>query len=241
MRNIFIADAHLRLPADENYRRFLRFLQTLEGKTDTLFILGDLFEFWIGYPRLAFPHYGPVVEALRRLRRTGTDIVYFEGNHDFHMGKVFTDDLGARVYSGPATLIIDGRTVCLCHGDQINTRDFGYRLLRSILHSPLTKCLTRVVPPAGAAALARYLGGRSRANHGARRLRWDFASLARQYAAERFADGCDLVVTGHFHLPLLEKTAEDGNERVLLCLGDWITHYTYGEMVAGFVSLETFS
>ena len=241
MRNIFIADAHLRLPTDENYRRLLRFLGTLEGKTDTLFILGDLFEFWIGYPHPAFPHYDPVVQTLRRLRHSGTEIVYFEGNHDFHMGEVFTNDLQARVYTGPATLVLDGRTVCLCHGDEINTRDFGYRLLRTVLHSSLTKALTRIIPPSGAAAVARYLGGRSRANHGARRLRWDYATLARQYAAGRFADGCDVVITGHFHLPLLERTSREGSERVLLCLGDWMTHYTYGEMIAGSAYLRTFS
>lgn len=241
MRKIFIADAHLRLPTDENYLRLLHFLETLEGGTGTLFILGDLFEFWIGYPSVAFPHYVPVIEALRRLRTAGTEIVYLEGNHDFHMGPVFADDLGARIHTGPATLALDGKKVCLCHGDQINRRDYGYRLLRSILHSGLIRGLTRVVPPTGAAAIARYLGGKSRAHHGARRHRWDFASLVRHYAAERFADGCDVVVTGHFHLPLFETTYDDaGREQVLLSLGDWITHYTYGEMLAGSISLKTF-
>jgi UDP-2,3-diacylglucosamine hydrolase len=241
MRKIFIADAHLRMPHDANYDRLLHFLRTLEGNTATLFILGDLFEFWIGYPVVAFSHYEPVIEALRRLRAAGTDIVYFEGNHDFHMGPVFTRDLRARVFTGPAILALDEKKVCLCHGDQINERDRGYRLLRTILHSGLTRSLTRVVPPATAAAIARFLGERSRANHGTRRQRWDFAALLRQYAAARFAAGCDVVVTGHFHLPLLERSAGDaGNGQVLLSLGDWITHYSYGEMVDGRIALKTF-
>ncbi len=81
MRTLFLADAHLRQEADDNYRLLMRFLAGLRGETETLYILGDLFDFWIGYPRSAFPHYLPLLEALEELRRSGTRIVYLEGNH----------------------------------------------------------------------------------------------------------------------------------------------------------------
>ena len=87
MRSIFIADAHLRNPGDANYRELLRFLAGLRGNTDTLYILGDLFEFWIGYSTTPFIQYLPILEELRLLTAGGTAIVYFEGNHDFHMGR----------------------------------------------------------------------------------------------------------------------------------------------------------
>ena len=158
MRKVFIADAHLRLPGDDNYRTLLRFLAELPGSTDTLYILGDLFEFWIGYQQVAFSQYLPLLDALLALRRAGVEIVYFEGNHDFHMGPYFTHTLGARVYRGPAVLEVEGKRVYLCHGDEINRRDYAYRMLRLLLHSPLTSALTRVVPPRCASAIADRLG-----------------------------------------------------------------------------------
>ena len=239
MRKVFIADAHLKLPDDENFSKLLRFLDELRGTTETLFILGDLFEFWIGYPAGAFPHYAPVLEKLLLLHESGTDIVYFEGNHDFHMGEFFEETLQARVYAGPALLELDGKRVYLCHGDQINSKDYGYRLLRRIFHSAITRGLARIVPATITSTIARYLGKKSKANHGTRRSRWDYPAIMREFAAARFSEGCDMVITGHFHLPLLEHSGMHG-EHFLLSLGDWISHYTYGEMVGGTLTLKSY-
>lgn len=93
MRAIFIADAHLRHEGDENYRLLVEFLTELRGTVDTLFILGDLFEFWIGYETVPFTHYLPILKKLQELAENGTEIVYLEGNHDFHMGPFFTKTL----------------------------------------------------------------------------------------------------------------------------------------------------
>ncbi|SNB48033.1 UDP-2,3-diacylglucosamine diphosphatase [Geobacter sp. DSM 9736] len=239
MRHVFIADAHLRHPNDENYRRLLAFLETLSGTTDTLFILGDLFEFWIGYRKLAFPHFLPVLGQLRQLRENGVKIVYCEGNHDFHMGPYFKETLDARISSGVMEVELDGRRVHLCHGDQINRADYGYRMLRALLHSPLTKLLTYVVPPSVASALAEWMGGQSRKKHARRRTRWDYHSILRRYAESLFASGCDVVVTGHFHQPLVEPWECD-SRRIIVSLGDWITHFSYGEWVDGEITLKSF-
>lgn len=239
MRKVFIADAHLKNPEDENYRILLDFLAGLEGNTDTLFILGDLFEFWIGYRSVPFPHYFPVMDKLRHLKEHGTDIVYFEGNHDFHMGPFFEETLQAQVFKGPAILDIYGKRVYLCHGDQVNSRDHTYRLLRFMLHSPLTKALTHIVPPAVALYIADWMGNKSRMSHKERRVKWDYAKILKDFAAARFAAGCDVVVTGHFHAPFQERSTE-GSERILLSLGDWITQFSYGEWGDGGISLKTY-
>ena len=240
MRKVFIADAHLKNPEDENYRKLLLFLAGLKGSTDTLFILGDLFEFWIGYRRVPFTHYFPVLEQLRELAGTGTKIIYFEGNHDFHMGPFFKETLKAKVYKGPAIIDLDGKRVYLCHGDQINSRDIGYRLLRFILHNPLTGALVPVVPVGGVSRLAVRMSRASRQSHQVRALKWDALAILRRFAAARFNEGCDIIITGHFHRPLLEKTP-DGGGRTLLSMGDWITQFSYAEWVDGELSLKTFA
>lgn len=239
MRKVFISDAHLRSENDENYRVLMEFLAGLPGNTDTLFILGDLFEFWIGYPRVPFRQYLPMLEQLRRLHESGIEIIYFEGNHDFHMGPFFEGTLKARVMKGPEILEMDGRQVYLCHGDQVNMADHGYRLLRFILHNRATRAIIPLVPPFVASCIAERMGRASRKNHDGRRIKWDFPSILRDFAAQRFREGCDAVIVGHFHLPLLEHTT-DGRMRTLLSLGDWISHFTYGELNNGVFSLKQF-
>jgi UDP-2,3-diacylglucosamine hydrolase len=240
MRHIFIADAHLRGPTDHNYRMLLRFLSGLRGTTDTLFIMGDLFEFWIGHRTVPYSHYLPVLEALRDLRLSGTHIVYFEGNHDFHMGPFFEETLQARLFTGPALFELEGKKVFLCHGDQMNEKDYPYRLLRLVFHSRLTKALALMVPPAVPSFIADRLGRRSRKSHKSNREKWDYRSIIRSFAAARFAAGCDIVVTGHFHLPFREQVADEPL-RLIVSLGDWITHFTYGEWSDGTIVLKRFS
>ncbi|MEI8355203.1 MAG: UDP-2,3-diacylglucosamine diphosphatase, partial [Deltaproteobacteria bacterium] len=130
MRKVFLADAHLKKPEDFNYRTLLQFLTGLKGNTDTLYILGDLFEFWLGHDKFPFPHYRPVLEKLEELHRSGVAIVYFEGNHDFHMGPFFEKTIHAEVYRGPEVLFLDGKKVYFCHGDQVINADYGYKLYR---------------------------------------------------------------------------------------------------------------
>ena len=240
MRKVFIADAHLRNRGDENYRKLLDFLAGLRGNTDTLFILGDLFEFWIGYRQVPFTQYLPVLEQLRQLVSSGTELVYFEGNHDFHMGPFFKETLKARVYRGAATFSLDGKNVYLCHGDQINRKDIGYLLLRFLLHNALTGVIARHVPVGIVSAIADRMGRMSRKSHHHRRVKWDYVTILRDFAAARFREGCDTVITGHFHTPLLEMLPNGGG-RTLLSLGDWITHFSYGEWKDGELSLKTYT
>lgn len=237
MHAIFIADAHLRTPDDTNYRQMLRFLDSLPATVETLFILGDFFEFWLGAPGIPYPQYQPVLDRLQRLVRNGVRLVCLEGNHDFHLGSVFTETLQASVYPGPATVELDGRRLYLCHGDQMNRRDHGYRILRAIFHSRLTLLLARLVPSCVPLAIADRLGTRSKAAASLRKARWDYDRLIREFAAQRFNEGVDVVVTGHFHRPFLD----DNGTTVLLSLGDWISQYSYGEWRDGILSLRAFS
>lgn len=239
MRKVFIADAHLRKPEDENYRVLLRFLAGLKGNTDTLYILGDLFEFWIGYRKVPFTHYFPVMAQLKELQESGTAIVYFEGNHDFHLGPFFAEELRTEIHRGPALLTIDGKRVYICHGDQINRREYGYRLLRFIMHNRLSLALVPLIPPALPSFMAVHMGRGSKKKHHTNKVRWDYDAILREFAAARFREGCDLVISAHFHRPFMEQTSQ-GRERILLSLGDWISQFSYGEWADGKLSLKTY-
>ncbi|UFS71610.1 UDP-2,3-diacylglucosamine diphosphatase [Geomonas sp. RF6] len=236
MRNIFIADAHLKQPGDANYRSLLRFLDTLPPDTDTLYILGDLFEFWVGSPTPVYRHYREVVDSLKRVRGRGVRLVYFEGNHDFHLTRFFREELQAEVHRRGAIVTIGSQQVYLCHGDQINRRDYRYRAFRLLLHSRLAGVLLPLFPRGLAGAVAAILSRLSGKRHKVRRVRWDRRAITLSFARGCFGKGCDAVVTGHFHLPYLEREGE----RVVVSLGDWITQFSYCEWLDGEFTLKTF-
>jgi UDP-2,3-diacylglucosamine hydrolase len=237
MRTIFLADAHLVAPTDLNYRLLLRFLGELEGDTETLYIMGDLFDFWLGFPSNPFRQFDEVLAALQSLVRSGCRLVYFEGNHDFHLGAIFSQQLGAEIYPGPAVITIQGRRLFLCHGDQINSRDHSYRMLRLLLHCRLAAVAANYVPPSFVLRIRERLQHASRAGYNAKLQRWNYLEIVREFARMAREQGCDGLVTGHFHLAFSEVL--DGPPFTILSLGDWMDQFTYGEMVAGVLSLKT--
>ena len=239
MRTIFLADAHLEKPTDHNYLMLLRFLRELEGNTATLFIMGDLFDFWLGFPAHPYHHYEAVLDALQALVHSGCRLVYFEGNHDFHLGTIFRDRLGADIHTGPAIQTVQDRRLFLCHGDQINRADRGYRLLRLLLHNRLVATAVNFFPPSLALRIKKQLQQGSRASYQVKTERWNYLEIIRSFARSVRKEGCDGLVCGHFHLALREEL--EGTAFTILSLGDWIEQFTYGEMVDGVLLLKSYA
>ena len=239
MRAIFIADAHLVSPDDANYRLLLRFLHELEGNLDTLYIMGDLFDFWMGFPSHPFTQYDAILDALERLVARGCRLVYFEGNHDFHLGPIFSQRLKAEIHTGPAVESVQGKRLYICHGDQINSEDLLYRLLRFLLRTPIVALGVRHFPPAWAQKIRERLQKRSQAGYGAKTARWDYRQILLDFARSLQKQGCEGLVTGHFHLALRENVPE--TTFAVLSLGDWMEQFTYGEMVDGELRLMTYT
>lgn len=239
MRAIFIADAHLMSPDDDNYRLMLRFLHGLEGKVDTLYIMGDLFDFWLGFPSHPLTHYNAVIDSMKRLVESGCRLVYFEGNHDFHLGPVFSQQLRAEIHSGPYIDSIQGRRLYLCHGDQINREDHNYRLLRFLLRTRAVSAGVRHFPPSWAEKIRVRLQKRSQAGYVIKKARWDYRRIILDFADTIRKLGCDGLITGHFHLALHEVIP--GSSFTVLSLGDWIDQFTYAEMQDGEFRLLSYS
>lgn len=237
MKDVFIADAHLLDPDDANYGRMLSFLEEQRGRIRTLYLLGDIFEFWTGYRHTVFAPYVPLLEALRRLRESGTDIVYVEGNHDFHMGHYFEEVLGCRILPDGGPIDLNGRKVFIGHGDLVNPGDRGYRILRRFLRSPFLRRMKTLIPPDWAWAIARWAGRRSRRGCAVgNERRTPPRDMLMAHAERLFAEGYRAVVTGHFHEPFLAET-EDGT---VVALGDWIEDYSYAVFEDGRFGLKTY-
>lgn len=222
MRALFLADAHLCRPSDPNYQALLAFLEEQCGRTDLLILLGDIFEFWIGKATVT-ADYAPLIDALERMHQQGTKLVYVEGNHDFHLGPIFSRRLGCLVFPDGGSLNLDGKRVFLAHGDLANPGDIGYRRLRKFLRSGLIRNLLRIAPNCLTMAIANRGSYESRKSAGERRSRWPAREILTPYAETMLTAGYQAVVTGHYHQPFHEKL---GNGE-LIALGDWITQYSY--------------
>ena len=239
MRAIFLADAHLAAATDDNYLLLIRFLQELEGEIDALYIMGDLFDFWVGFPSNPFRQFDAVIDALERLIDSGCRLVYFEGNHDFHLGDVFAGRLRAEIHVVPSIETVQGKRLYLCHGDQINKKDRYYRLLRFLLRSRVIAASVSHFPPAWALKVKTRLQRSSQASYSIKKARWNYRAILLDFASHLQKQGCDGLVAGHFHLALQKNLA--GPPFTLLSLGDWMGQYTYGEMLDGELRLMRYS
>jgi UDP-2,3-diacylglucosamine hydrolase len=220
----FLSDAHLGTdPAQIEAPRVERlhaFLNSLPGRAETLYIVGDLFDFWFEY-RTAIPRrYFETLCVLSSLRRSGLEIVYLAGNHDFWLGRFFQDELGITTSSGPLSLRIQGRHVWVHHGDGL-LGDPGYALLKRVVRSPSSIALYGLLHPDLAFGLARWVSKRSRHSRDDRVL--DAPRLLREIAMPRFAEGYDAVLVGHFH----HAYTHQENGREFYVLGDWFERFTY--------------
>ena len=246
MKDIFIADAHLVDPDALPYRHLVTFLNSQIGQIDHLVLLGDIFEFWVGYKHCVFSAYLPLLTALQQLRQSGTKIVVVEGNHDFHMGPFFSNTLDATIIPDSDTIQLGDKQVFLCHGDTL-TADTGYLYLRRFFRSKLAQILIRTLPTDTTWKIGDLLGRASRK----RRLK----QPPKQYilpteqiinqAQFQFDQGCNVFMCGHFHQAWQHNIATNTTKSVpdtgqLFVLGNWGTTCHYGVHENGIFSLTQY-
>lgn len=211
-----LSDAHLMGPDDPVQDQVVGWLDGLD--VGHCYLLGDLFHFWWAFDQGVLPEFEPVVAALARLRARGVPLTVLRGNHDFRLGPVFHDTLGATV-ADEVVVELGGRRFLLVHGDQPD-RSLGYRLTRTVLRSGPFDRLMRGLGPDGGRRLGHRLAGASR-HYGATPTRLLEAQTT--WAGERLRGDVDVVVMGHSHV--LGRWTLPGGE--LINLGDLARDQTW--------------
>lgn len=136
MSALFISDLHLSEQTPENTQAFLDFLDGPARSVRTLYILGDLFEYWAGDDDASAPLNAMVCEALAALSATGVAIAFLPGNRDFLLGEAFAGAAGMRLLADPTLIDLDGHPVLLSHGDILCTDDQAYQTYRRQVRDP---------------------------------------------------------------------------------------------------------
>jgi len=233
----FFADAHLGADRREQEAareaRLHEFLTSLAGRASSLYIVGDLFDFWFEY-RTAIPrrHFGTLA-VLKLLRDAGVKITYLNGNHDFWLGPFLRDELGIHTHEDALTLDLQGHRIWLHHGDGLGGGDLGYRLLKKVLRSRISIALYRLLHPDLGIPFAHVVSRWSRHSRGDRPLDGD--RLWTRIASPRFDEGFDTVMVGHFHHAWERREGACS----FFMLGDWIETFNYVVLRDGAFALES--
>ena len=136
-RACFVSDIHISSPDDTEGLRFLEFLKDLSGKENIthLFLLGDIFDLWVGDHSIFIERYKNIIHEFKRLIDEGAQITYFEGNHDLYLRSFWQEELGINVQEAPQYFVLENFTLRLEHGDQMDPDDQQYLFLRWFLRS----------------------------------------------------------------------------------------------------------
>lgn len=224
-RTLFVSDVHLDPQAPAAERQFLDFLHQDAAGADTLYILGDLFESWVGDDDA---DYEPVLDALAGLTRQGIGCFLLHGNRDFLIGRRFCDLTGCRLLPDPVVLQLGGERVLLTHGDALCTDDHAYQELRTIVRDEVWQKRFLGLP----LATRRLLAGQVRAGSRAHTAQTapTIMDVNSQTVERAFrATQARRMIHGHTHRPGVHDSLLDGEPVQRLVLGAW---YEQGSCLA---------
>ena len=230
MKAIFISDVHLQDAQSKKTLEVLEFLRTKGPQFEHVYILGDLFDVWPGTTEYLISSFAPVFNVFKDLIRQGCQLHYIEGNHDFRLGKYFTEEIGIKVYTDSFEQTWNNQRIFMAHGDLGNPKEKGYRILRWLLRTHWVHFLIKPIP----GKWIFQLGAKtSQASRGYQKLSPEKFELIRDTyrnnAKVLFAKGYDVVVMGHTHIPD-DFTVQVGSRQCrYLNTGDWVKNFTYLE------------
>ena len=234
----FASDQHLGAPTPEaslpREKKFVAWLDTIKEDAGTVFLLGDLFDFWFEYKTVVPKGFVRVLGKLAELKDVGIDIYFFVGNHDLWMRDYFQKELNIPVFHKPQEFDINGKIFLIGHGDGLGPNDHGYKRMKKVFTFPFFKWLFRWLHPDIGVRLGHYFSVKNKLISGdedARFLGEENEWLA-QYCRKKLTEKhYDFFVFGHRHLPL---EIELNNNSTYINLGDWIQYFTYGEFMKTF-------
>ncbi|NQT35727.1 UDP-2,3-diacylglucosamine diphosphatase [bacterium] len=235
----FLADCHLPLiPRPEQESRtqeVVHFLREKCSDAATLFLVGDIFDFWFEWrhsiPSGAFP----VLAELRELAEKGTKVVYMAGNHDGHVGSFMEQKVGLIVTRESMDVQIDGRKLHVLHGDGIAAPDAGYRMLRRLVRWRWTESIYKLVHPDFGIWFAKMISRYSRETGGNKKA--TAIRYYKEYAEHKLDQGFNYVVMGHIHSALFDSHPNGG----FIVIGDWMNKHSYARFADGEMRLEYFN
>ena len=219
MTTLFISDLHIDAARPAIIGQFLQFLEAEARTAAALYILGDLFESWIG-DDAPDPAQTAAIAGLRALTSSGVPCFVMHGNRDFLLSRQFCDMSGAQLLHDPLIVTLYGEPVLVMHGDALCTDDRAYQRLRATVRDADWQRQFLALPIESRRALAGAARAGSQAHtaameHAITDVNPDSVAMALRAA------GTSTLLHGHTHRPAIHALEVDGRPRTRIVLGDW--------------------
>jgi len=237
MTRLFVSDLHLDASAPDATRQFEEFLRSHAAQADALYILGDLFEVWIGDDD-PDAEKARVVSALHELTSSGVACFIIHGNRDFLLGRQFCDRSGCRLLQDPIVIELNGERVLVTHGDALCTDDHSYQELRSSVRTADWQRRFLSLP----FEIRDRFANKARAGSKAHTTRTapEIQDVNPQAVATAFrATRVRRMIHGHTHRPGIHDLEIDGEPAQRIVLGAWYEEGSYLAYENGRYELRT--
>jgi len=241
----FASDQHFGAPTLEASKKrekyFIAWLEAIAPQAQALYLLGDLFDFWVEYKKVVPKGHVRILGKLAQLVDAGLHIEYFVGNHDLWMKGYFEEELGISVHHQPQEMQWNNTTFLVGHGDGLGPGDWGYKQMKKVFTNPLAQALFRAIPSRWGISLGQYLSLKNKLISGqeAPQFLGEKKEWLVQYCLEKQQEKQrDYYIFGHRHLPLNIPLTQGAN---YLNLGDWLSHNTYAVFDGTTTELKTWT
>jgi len=226
MSTLFISDLHLEPGRPEIGEQFLAFLAGPARDADALYILGDLFEAWIGDDD-PNPYYSQMKVAISELADSGVPVYFMHGNRDFMIGDAFAVECGITLLDDPYPIELHGEKVLLSHGDVMCTDDVKYQQVRAMTRNPDWKDMMMAKSIEERIAFALQAREQSLAHN--ETMEEEIADVNQAAVEQTIREhAADILLHGHTHRPAVHPFHVDERPVHRIVLGDW---YEQGSMV----------
>ncbi len=240
----FASDFHLGVPDHETSLKreklIVEWLETIRHDAHSIYLLGDLFDFWFEYNQAIPRGFIRFQGKLAELRDAGLPIYFFTGNHDMWMFDYFPKELGIPIYREPLRLKINDHTMLVGHGDGLGPNDLFYKMVKRFFNSTVCQWLFARIHPNLGMRIAHFWSRKSRISNMKREEKFEGEEneFLLTYCKElEKSVHYDYYVFGHRHLPLDLAVGTDSR---YINLGEWVHFTTYAVYDGRQMELKTF-
>jgi len=213
-------------PTASNFHEVLKLQnEKSECPQHNLFLLGDIFDIWVSDHTVFVKEYLPLIEEIQMLLQKNFRIIYFEGNHDMHIDRFWTEQLGVEVYDEAAFFKIGNLEIRAEHGDLINLNDEKHLRSRRILRHPVMEFMGHHLPGLFWQWLAKKYSQKSRARstHYRQQNQEEIRQMIRDHALKSYSERhFDYIISGHMHVFDDFIFSREGRPIRSINLGSWL-------------------
>jgi UDP-2,3-diacylglucosamine hydrolase len=240
----FASDFHLGAPkgteSSEREKRIVRWLDYIQQDAQTIFLVGDIFDFWFEYKHVIPKGFIRFQGKLASLVDQGVEIHFFHGNHDMWMFDYFKSELGIPIHSDPVAININNHRLYVGHGDGLGPGERSFKVIRRVFRNGISQKVFHWIHPNLGVALAQFWSKKSRQKNSKHpetfdeEKEWLLQHCKDVLSKEYF----DYFIFGHRHLPLEIPVGESSS---YINLGEWINYNTYAVYKNDKISLKEFT